>query len=817
VNGNTPGNQPTSGRIPALACHPTDPNIIYAGPAGGGVWKTTDAGASWTGLTNDQPVLFMGALAVSKSNPNVVYAGTGEATNSLLSFYGAGILKTTNGGTSWTVVGASVFNRRAISRIVIHPTNPDIVYAATAGAVNALTGNRGVFKSTDGGANWTNTTTSITTSGTTTFSDIAMDPVDPETLYCACGLYFGSAQNGVYKTSNGATTWAVAGDFPIGSVNGRITLANAPSDNQVVYAAVIQSASPWNLSKMMKTTNAGVNWTQIPGVPNYAGGQGWYDTVLIVDPSNAGIVYAGGQSGADSFIKSENGGTSWTDIKTGANGNGPHVDHHSASFDANGRLVEGNDGGIVRLDDASLANITWTTLNTNLLATQFIGIAMHPTDPDIAFGGSQDNGTEKFTGSLGWTGVRGGDGGYVRINPTNPLVVYHAFNYPRASGIIERSDNGGTTWAVKHTGINQADAGNFYPPMVMDPSNPNRLLFGTNRVYETTDSAENWTAISAPGANGWPNISNSGIDSIEIAPSSPSTIYATVSGRIVVTTDNGASWTLRGTGFPDHYKDFAIDPTDANTVVVGRDRFGPNGRVFRTTTAGTSWTNITGDLPDFPVNTVAMDVNGAGAADDVIYVGTDVGVYFTTNLGVNWAKYATALPNVLTFELAINPALNILAAGTHGQGMWQILISTIPQINAIANDTETCSVNYVSSTPTLSQGTPTPTWSLLAGPGGMTINPANGVVTWPATVASATPYTVTIQASNPGGNHSQSFQLLVRPGDFNGNGQCEDDVAIFVDHLLGVDASHPCAADADLDGFVNGKDIAAHVLCSLSP
>src|SRR5262249_53898607 len=222
------------------------------------------------------------------------------------------------------------------------------------------------------------------------------------------------------------------------------------------------------------------------------------DTTLMVATTNAAIVYAGGAARANSIIRSTNSGASWIDINNGVSG-GPHVDHHAAAFDASGRYLDGDDGGIYRLDNVSPT--TWTHLNGNLNTIQFQGIGLHPTDINIALGGSQDNGTSRYTGSLSWTLVEGGGGGPVRFSKTRVLRVYH--DAPVGSfgsaNFFRRSDNGGISWTGKVSGItdNTSTLQNFYAPFVVDPGNGDRVLFGARHVWETVNGGDSWTAVGA--------------------------------------------------------------------------------------------------------------------------------------------------------------------------------------------------------------------------------------------------------------------------------------------------------------------------------
>jgi photosystem II stability/assembly factor-like uncharacterized protein len=687
------GNLPASGRIATIAADPTNANTIYIGAAGGGVWKTTDGGTTWSPLTDNQATLSMGAIAVAPSNPNIIYAGTGEPDNSNDSFYGRGILKSTDAGATWALLtgnaGVNEFDRKNIAKIVVDPTNANTVYVAvTQGTYNGILSTNGIYKSTDGGQTWTNSTAGITTDPLAFFTDVVLDPTRTQTLYAAVGTYIGDAANGVYRSTDGGTTWSIAGNFPMGSGDGLIKVAIAPSAPQTLFASIATPGLPAGLLEMLMTTDGGTTWTALTKTPNYMGNQGWYNTSLAVDPSNPNIVYAGGQNSsgfgqvakAKGFIESTDGGNTWTDIATGAaNQSGPHTDHHAIAFDANGKLLDGTDGGIWRLDNPNPKNVVWTDINGNLNTITFTGIALDPTNPSIAYGGSQDNGTEKFTGSLGWTQIGKFDGGFVRVDPTHPNTVYSTYEDNGGGGWFLRSDDGGTTWESLMNGINGNDSGNFFVPYVMDPSNSSRLVLGTNRVYETTDRANHWTPISTPNANGWN--SSQPIGALGLPFGDPNTIYAiTGDAHLFVTTDHGNSWHQRDIpGLAPFFINIspmagiAVDPANEAVAYVVVDEFSgrSGGYIFRTSDFGQHWTDISGNLPNVPTSVIVLD-----SRTHVLYVGTDIGVYASNNGGATWARFQTGMPNVRVVDLELCPALNILAAGTNGRGMWEISVPT---------------------------------------------------------------------------------------------------------------------------------------------
>ena len=715
VNVSTNYCENTTGRITAIAAHPTDANLLYVASASGGIWKTTDGGMSWAPLTDTQSTLVMGAIALAPGNPNVIYAGTGEANMGPSKYnpaankyrdniyYGRGVLKSVDGGSSWTLLGQAQFDRRTISKIVVDPVDANIVYLAVgAVATNGLSGNTGVWKSTDGGATWNVMVNGITgLSDTDAVSDLVMDPSDRQTLYAAVGTPGGSPVNSIYKTADGGATWARAGNFPLGQNDvrvGRITVAVAPNAPQTLYASVAASGhggpTLGRLIDIYKTTDGGQNWTPL-NLPfpdlNYLQFGGDYHSTLAVDPSNAGIVYAGGEY----LIASTDGGSTWSTIADGENA-GPHHDHHGVGFDAQGRFLDGNDGGIWRLE--SLAPVTWSnlngssSLNRNLGVVQFNAVALHPTNDDIAHGGAQDNGTEKFVDDGGdparfWKRSERGDGGAIAVSSFNPdNRIYHIRTGFQTGdpNFFRRSLDGGQSWFNHVSGITPGEPKNFYPPFVVHPVPANgtdRLVLGTDHVYRSLDGANNWEKIGGAGFTGW-TVSDV-LDSLAVAPSETAamrTIYASAGGHIFVTFNADASpgsvvWEERDGGLPlDRFPGLLVDPGDNQVAYAVRDRFNDGalvGHVFRTADGGQNWTDISGDLPDLPAHTIALDPR---TSPNTLYVGLDDGVYASTDSGAHWSRFQMGLPNVVVADLKLNADRNILAAGTHGRGLWEILV-----------------------------------------------------------------------------------------------------------------------------------------------
>lgn len=668
-----------SGRVKALAVDPRNSNIVYLGAAQGGVWKTTNGGDSWQPLTDDQASLAVAALAIDPNNPDTVYAGTGEPTLGLDNYYGAGLLKTTDGGATWTLLGAAEFGGMGIASIAIHPQNPNIVYVASArsGVAGATQPIRGIFRSNNGGASWTALLTCQDCLGA---SDLVLDPQNPDTLYAAFVGY------GIFKTTNGGAQWAQLTNGLPPSNYLRIELALAPSNPNVLYAGYhYRLPDQYDGALVFKTTNSGATWTQVRA-PNYCTGQCWYDNIIAVHPANPDMVYFGGSANyewqpvrriKEVVIRTTDGGATWQDMSPNTSADTSlHPDMHAIAFDPqNPNIIWiGNDGGVWR---STNGGGSWTNRNTNLATLQFTGIAVHPTNPQIVFGGMQDNNKAKTTGALAWDALDVGDGGFAAIDPFNPQYFYGS----RYGISFQRNDQGGSApledWPMKVDGIDRQDRALFYAPFALDPARQGVIFYGTHRLYRSANRGDTWTPISGDLSKGQGSVS-----AIGVAASAGGTVYVgTSDGNVQVTTNDGGGWTnVTRPPLPNRWvSDIAVVHDNAQAAYVVFNGFNTHtpdaaGHVFKTTDRGGTWRDISANLPDVPVLSIVLDPDAAGT----IFIGTDVGVFRSTDDGGSWQPFGVGLPHVAVVDLAFNPTADVLYAGTHGRSVWRVQVAAAP-------------------------------------------------------------------------------------------------------------------------------------------
>jgi hypothetical protein len=657
------------GRITTLAISRQNPNILYAGAAEGGVLKSTNAGVNWTPLFDDQSSLSMGAIAVDPGNDNIVYAGTGESNTSGDSYDGAGVFKSTDGGTTWFASGLAATRR--IGKIVIDPLHPATIYVAAIGPQFSATPDRGVYKSTDAGTTWTRI---LFVNDSTGVVDIAINPRNPDTLLAASWQrmrgpqgrrYVGGVHTAIYRTTDAGTTWQkLAGGLPAPSPTlGRPAVAIAPSNPLIAYAAFADD--PGNFIGVYRSTDAGGSWSRTAdgALSGLYSNFGWYFGKVFVSPFNADVVYVFGVY----MGKTTNGGAAWVQQ------NSNHVDHHAMAFhptDPN-ILYVGNDGGRGKSVNGGGS---WSAEgNQDLFISQFYAGAIDYLAPDRSIGGTQDNGTIRTqTGTAaGWQMINGGDGFYAVVDYSNSAFQYAESQY---GALVRTTDNWASGFGATN-GIGVSDRKNWSTPIVIDPNNPSVLYTGTQRVYRTANRAQSWTAISPDLSDGpLPGFSAyATVTTIDVAQTDSNTIMAgTDDANVWVTTNRGGAWTNVSAGLPDRWVTrVRFDPYDSRTAYATfsgyrYDTFLPH--VFRTTNLGADWQDIAGNLPEAPVNVILVDP----VHPNRLYVGTDVGCYFSVNSGGVWAAMGSGLPNVAVSDMQLHAPTRIARAFTHGRSMWEI-------------------------------------------------------------------------------------------------------------------------------------------------
>jgi photosystem II stability/assembly factor-like uncharacterized protein len=564
-----------SGRVAALAMDPAHSGTIYLGAAQGGIWKSTNSGNTWTPLTDNQTSLATGSIAVDSSG--IVYVGTGEGNLSCDSYYGAGILKSTDGGTTWSRLGATTFGSSTISKIIINSNNQNTLVVSTSfGVTDSSTnscvrihtgGSPGIYRSTNGGSTWTQVY-----SDSSGVSDLIADPSNSQVLYAGER----NVAAGVLKSTDGGMTWNALATQPLSSP-GRIALGITSKPSTTLFVATSNNTG----GMLFKSTNNGTSWSSVNTPTGAFGGsfcesQCWYDIFIAPDPTSANILYLGGLD----LYRSTNGGTSWTDL--GGYAGYTHPDQHAFVFDpsSHSHIYSGNDGGIwsATAGDTCTPSSCWTQKNTGLAITQFQSIAAHPSISGTYFGGTQDNGSPEHTSSTTWTELIGGDGGWTAFDPTTPTIMYHTF----FNITPQRSDDSGSNWSDITTGINTGDPSSFYIPMAIDISNPSILFLGSDHLYKTTNKGDAWSATSLV-------LSSGKFSAIKVAPSNDSYAYTgTSSGQFFSSTNGGSNFTEHDTGLPSVFlTQIAVDPTNPQKVYTTFSAIG-GSHVFVSSNMGAS-------------------------------------------------------------------------------------------------------------------------------------------------------------------------------------------------------------------------------------
>jgi hypothetical protein len=650
-----------SGRVTAIAPHPSNGAALFIGTSRGGVWRTLDGGDTWTALGDNQPSLAIGALAIATSNPSVLYAGTGEGNVQLYStsfplssapgvYLGVGILRSTDGGLTWTLHAESLLANHCFYRIAVDRGNANRAFAATSAGLCRTTDGT-TWKVLSGGG------LPAISSGVIACTDVVIDRSDSSgnTVYVA----FWS--QGIYKSTNALaaspTFTALTTGLPAAGSTSRISLTQSASSPERKYALIANSSD--SFQGLYRTTNAaGTNWelcTNSGTISLY----GAFTSDVNVDPTTPDVVYV---SGVELYKCQRNPATgAWSVTNVGSS---IHPDSHCLAFHPtlNQTIYSGNDGGfyISRNGGASWEDAP----NEGLCLLQYEAIDLHPTSDAMVQGGTQDNGTEQYRNSPVHYHSADGDGGYCTISKTNPNHVTQA----GFGNSIKRSTTGGQFGTYSSVAAGLDGSGLFYPPAAISPTSE-RLAWGTTVVnIDDLMGTAGWpgAGVSLPGLSG--KIS-------AVSFTSDTLIYcATTTSQVYRLTFSSGSWTVRALhAAPLPTSKWIWDvhslPGDANTIVVCFSGFGLAQHVWRgsvPSTGAASWTAVSTGLPDVPMYSLAF------ASASQWFVGTDIGVYRTINAGANWSLFSQGLPNTAIYDLRLREGGNLLRAATHGRGLWEV-------------------------------------------------------------------------------------------------------------------------------------------------
>ncbi|QNL21361.1 T9SS type A sorting domain-containing protein [Hyphobacterium sp. CCMP332] len=687
---NFPDRQHGMGRINTIAFHPSDSNIFWVGVAQGGVWKTIDGGQNWNPISDNLPIIRISDIAVDPVNPNVLYVCVGDYAyigvaldtddRKRHTHYGMGVYKTTDGGNTWAPTGLT-FNQTQLDvsltrRVLIDPNNTQNL---VAGGVN------GIYRSTDAGANWIQINDSL-------IWDLVQDPVNPNVIYAATGYLanrnIGTA--GILKSVDFGQSWSTLNTgIPGKNAVQRIKLAIAPSDNNAIYALTCGMSRGYYA--LYFSDDAGATWNQqsnssnAPNILHWgsgsgSGGQGTYDLSLLVDAGNKFRIMTGGINiwGSDDAGGSWKGASYWL----GFYGPSVHADHHFFAYNPlNQAYYMCHDGGLSKTYQVGFE--TWTNINngatwptvwtdlSDMQITSYYRLGLSIANPGYLVAGSQDNSTTVKTPSS-WLNVIGGDGMDCAMDPINPDIVYGSSQY----GNFYRSDDGGQNFNYISNTPSNSDEGGWTTPIEVNISNPTNVYLGYGDLWKSTDRGDNWTAISnfpnMSGSNVAPPISDFDLDfpndnKIYVA----SRLYFSRStlSKFWVSSNGGTNWNNRTNGLPDSLfftsVECASGSSDAVYVTLGG--FEDGEKVYLTTNDGINWQNISHNLPNVPINVI---VHQESSPLNTIYVGTDVGVYYSNDTLGSWELFSTNLPNVIVSDLEIDYINQKLYAATFGRGIW---------------------------------------------------------------------------------------------------------------------------------------------------
>lgn len=695
-----------SGRITDIAVPVGEPFTIYISAASGGVWKTVNNGTTWESIWDNEASNSVGDIAVAPSDPDILWIGAGENNSSRSSYSGTGVYKSLDGGKTWDHMGLS--DTHHIGRIVIDPKNPDIVFVAALGHLYTRNTDRGVFKTTDGGKAWKKV---LFVDGNTGFVDLAMDPFDSSILYAASWERIRKAWNmvehgkgsGIYKSSDKGETWErVSKGLPKGEFRGRIGLDVCASNPNIVYAVVDnhnarpnekpEGMDPYGIGKLEKiiigaevyrSEDKGSNWRKIntDDLKNLYSTYGYYFGEVRVSPDNENEIYVLGVP----LLRSKDGGKTYERLSY----QGLHGDHQAFWIDPENpdRLIGGNDGGVNFSYDRGK---TWSDVKMPLGQFYFITVDME--QPFNIYGSIQDNGCwyGPVTSIPGewepWKSFPGGEASYLAIDPSDFNTIYSEGYY----GDLIRVDR--KTWSAKpiKPKVKEDEPKmrcNWLTPFIISPHNPYILYFGSQRLYMSMNRGDRWQVISpdltTDNKDKQGDVPFCTITTISESPFKPGLIYVgTDDGNVQMTENGGAKWIKIMEDLPPEkwVSRVVASRFDKKTVYVSLNGYRDDdfaAYVYKSTDYGATWKNIGGSIPGGPVNVIKED----SKKRNILYVGTDIGVYVSLDQGKSWSSLCSNLPTTFVHDLVIHPRDDIIAIGTHGRSVYIMDVNTVQEID----------------------------------------------------------------------------------------------------------------------------------------
>jgi photosystem II stability/assembly factor-like uncharacterized protein len=650
------------GRITSLVCHPTQPDLLWAGAAGGGVWQSSDAGRTWTALWHRQRVLNVGALAIHPTNPKVLFCATGEANLSADSYAGVGLYRSGNGGKTWslraTVTRAGIPSR--IGVIAIDPHNPQHLRLGGVGFGRVApdeAGLGGMYTSRDGGRTWKRET--FISERNYWCHAIVFHPTQRGTIFATVTEQ--GVKSGIYRSTDGGATWSqLTNGLPAPEKFRRTALALAPSDPNIIYAQASSDRS--SVLGVFRSSDGGATWRSIGGSHFDQERQMTYNNTIAVHPQDPDHVICGG---VDLHL-STNGGSTWRKVTRWDSDRGKpdyaHADHHALLMPsaAPGRIYDANDGG---LDLSADGGRTWENRSNGLAVTMYYDCDVAPSDSRSFGGGTQDNGTNITVsgGSGDHFEILGGDGGWMVFHPARANHLYasyynmNIFRYRSSDGWKDVSppadpDEQESMWMVFIT---------------IDPNRPATVFTGSQRVWRSRDDGNTWKAVSGP-------LDGSPITAIKVASANSDRIYVgTENGGFFRSLDGGTTWSpnLASAELPGVLiSRIESGPQDPDLLFLTVANFG-NSHVFRSDDGGATWRDVDqGRLPDVPHHAAVIPTDDA----QTIFVCNDAGVYASYDLGRTWRSLKRNLPNTMMIDLVYHQGDGTLMAASYGRSLWRI-------------------------------------------------------------------------------------------------------------------------------------------------